>query len=449
MSSGTVISSIFGTVMAVGSLVHAGTGLYSFEQECATGFCPQTAGPASCVAIGTTRGGETCILTAAHCVEQRANLFYAVGETGTKHQCYLLHVDRENDIACLITQSRLSVAPGWTTQLPSVGETVKLRCSLTRRYQESDGKVLQVSPSKIYAALWSHPGSSGGPWYDARGYVVGVHTSKVVGEETRAACGGVAMGRAIQAFERRYGTFVKQQTTEQCRDCGPVIVRPQVRQPMMGIGVPVGPPSVQNVVVGRQPLEVQTRERVVIAPCEEDLRRLVAEYMARNPAPPGERGPAGQNGRDAEVNYGAIIEAVVAQLPPPQQGPPGPAGPAGPQGLIGVPDAEDIQNWLVGAMSNPETRERISVLLADLVAVDPRVSQLIQRIEALEAASTAAAAAPGDLQAIISRLQALEERRHAQRVLLVDGQTQTVLDDETYIDEPIVLDVRKFIRGSK
>jgi hypothetical protein len=156
--------------------------------------------------------------------------------------------------------------------------------------------------------------------------------------------------------------------------------------------------------------------------------------MATNPPPAGrdgERGPAGQNGRDAEVNYAAIIESVVAELPPPQQGPPGPVGPAGPQGLVGVPDNEDIRNWLIGAMSDQETREQLSVLLADLVSSDPRVDQLIQRLEALEAAS-AVSAPPGDLQAIVSRLQALEGRKHSQRVLLVDGSTQTVIDDEVY-----------------
>lgn len=213
-----------------------------------------------------------------------------------------------------------------------------------------------------------------------------------------------------------------------------------------------GTPPVVNVPQPRLPPASQSQPpQVVIAPCQDDLRRLVAEYMAKNPPPAGrdgERGPAGQNGRDAEVNYAAIVEAVVSELPPPKQGPPGPPGPAGPQGLVGVPDNKDIRNWLIGAMSDQETRNQLSVLLADLVSSDPRVDALIQRLEALEAAS-AVSAPPGDLQAIVSRLQALEGRKHSQRVLLVDGSNQTVIDDETYTDEPIVLDVRKFIRDSK
>lgn len=163
--------------------------------------------------------------------------------------------------------------------------------------------------------------------------------------------------------------------------------------------------------------------QVIIAPCQDDLRQLVAEYLAAHPPASGrdgQRGPAGRDGADAVVDYRSIIEAVVAQLPPAPAGPQGPAGPPGERGLVGVPDDQDIQNWLLGAMSNPEVRQQMAILLADIVSEDARVDALIGRIDALE------------------------KRKHSQRVLLVDGSRDAVLDDETYTDEPIVLDVRKF-----
>lgn len=65
-------------------------------------------------------------------------------------------------------------------------------------------------------------------------------------------------------------------------------------------------------------------------------------------------------------------------------GPMGPRGPQGERGFVGVPDDKDIKNWLVGASSDPETRQMLATVLADIVGTDPRVEQLIQRLEALE-----------------------------------------------------------------
>jgi len=82
------------------------------------------------------------------------------------------------------------------------------------------------------------------------------------------------------------------------------------------------------------------------------------------------------------------------------------------------------------------------------VGADPRVEQLIQRLEALEN-GRGEVINSGNTEEIERRLAAVENRKHSQRVLLVDGRTGTVIDDETYESEPIVLDVQKFIRAAK
>jgi hypothetical protein len=78
-----------------------------------------------------------------------------------------------------------------------------------------------------------------------------------------------------------------------------------------------------------------------------------------------------------------------------------------------------------------------------LLADDPRVQQLIARLEALEEARTSP---PVELSAIQERLRSLEQQER--RVLLVeDG---NILDDESYAaDQPIILDLKRIVRSSK
>ena len=229
-----------------------------------------------------------------------------------------------------------------------------------------------------------------------------------------------------------------------CRQWPQVIQRPQQQRPQ----------------VLPQP-RLPTPPSVVVAPCQDDIRRMVAEYMRANPVQSGRDGADGTDGRNGvdgrtpDVDYPRIVGSVLEAMPRPRDGVDGhprrdgqsvsvsqvaeylvanhraeitgPAGlgqrgeqgPQGERGLIGVPDDQDIRNWLVGAMSDAETRAMMSQLLVELAAEDPRTTGLIQRLEALE------------------------NRTRTQRVMIVDDQ-QNVLDDETFRDgEPIILNLRQ------
>lgn len=204
------------------------------------------------------------------------------------------------------------------------------------------------------------------------------------------------------------------------------------------VGVPVGPTRIvrEPVVISGPPAADCP---VIVAPSQSDLKRLVAEYMAANPPPAGQagqNGSAGKNGtdgRDAVVDYPAVIDAIMSQIPAPAngrdgepgaKGDRGPPGEPGPRGLVGVPSEADIQNWLIGASSDPETRVMLATMLTELVAADPRVTGLIQRLEALE--------------------------ERSQRVLIVDGANNIVIDDETYPPgKPIVFDIRNIIGSAE
>jgi hypothetical protein len=301
------------------------------------------------------------------------------------------------------------------------------------------------------------PGDSGGAVFvetGGRKCLAGMIVGYPEQREFRGRSTFVTSRRLCQFLTRRYGS---------CPQCVPVQSPgcasgncPQYTQPGLRPAVPSPQPA------------AAVPPRVSVEICQDDLRRMVADELAKLDL----RGPAGQQGPPGEsVDPAAVVAAVMSQIRMPQDGSngrdgksvsaaevaaylvanhraeiTGPAGERGPQGLVGVPDDQDIRNWLVGAMSDPATRQQLSGLLTDLVATDPRVDDLIRRLEALENRPVSGG---GDVGAIAQRLTALENRPHSQRVLLVDGSTRKVLDDETYTDEPIVLDVRKFTGASK
>ena len=160
---------------------------------------------------------------------------------------------------------------------------------------------------------------------------------------------------------------------------------------------PVAPVS-QPIV---RPPTVVRQEVLDDALIDEAVNRWMAKYGGRLRGP---QGPPGVNGLGV----------------PGEQGP---QGPPGPPGKVGVPDDQDIRNWLVGAMSDPRFRAELSALLVDLGQEDPRVDILLQRIASLEA-----------------------DKGQPIRVMTTDG--KDILDDETYQPgEPIILDIRSLTKS--
>lgn len=385
----------------------AGSGLYSFEQTCASGTCPLTAGPASCVAVARISNGQAIVLTAAHCVEQRHNRFYAVGNSGVQYSLSLITADSRSDCAALLCTHRLPITP-IAQQSPTNGATVELLGVLTRRLQESKGTAAGMSGGRLRCrGLWSHPGMSGGGYYDSAGGLIGIHTARIVDSDETVGVSLAAIRAILSTCEQRYGRLTYAEETQQgvqyCPTCPPTgfVNRIPIGQPVRPVAPQAATPNVRVEV------------------CEADIRRMVLEYLDHNPpasgppGAPGPPGPAGPSGRDAQVDYDRIVQSLIPHLP---QGPPGRDGADGKDGLVGVPDDTDIRNWLVGAMSDPQTRQQLSALLADLVRADPRVDALIDRLEALEGRPEAGV--PAD---IMQRLQDLEDRRSKVHVVVTDN----------------------------
>ena len=90
----------------------------------------------------------------------------------------------------------------------------------------------------------------------------------------------------------------------------------------------------------------------------------------------------------------AVVNAWLDSNRDRLRGEPGSPGPPGDRGLVGVPDNTDIENWLRGAMSNPDSREMLRAQLRDLLAEDPKIQQLLKKIE------DSASVAPIDLELV-------------------------------------------------
>lgn len=173
------------------------------------------------------------------------------------------------------------------------------------------------------------PGDSGCPAFGPLG-VVGV----VVGYEVEnpAMVEIVHSKHIIRTINRRY-------SATQCgpRGC-PIYIRPRVQQPMIGIGLPVGPPRVihEAVPVPRPPQVYVPQETYDAPPVQQqqpvpepDVRSYIGPKGER-----GERGPQGPPGNDGtsvkqeqvEAVVNAWLDANIEQL----RGPKGDKGDAGP-----------------------------------------------------------------------------------------------------------------------
>lgn len=204
----------------------------------------------------------------------------------------------------------------------------------------------------------------------------------------------------------------------------PIYVRPQVQQPMIGIGIPTGPPRVVGVAEP-VPRVYQPMPSPDVGPT---IQRAVREWLEANreqlrgdPGIPGQRGPegpAGPAGRSVSKEAASEIisqwlEANKDQL----------KGEQGARGLIGVPSEAEIA----------------AVIDTWIERNDPRIREFVREVIREEIGNQSS----GDLDA---RVTALEARRL--RMMIVDGGSKNVLDDETYApDEPVILDIRR-LRGS-
>lgn len=332
---------------------------------------------------------------------------------------------------------------------------------------EVDG-VLLGGGSIVCNGQGAVPGDSGGPVIDSNDNVTGV----IVGYDELKPEVSVYVGlRDIyECLTQVYQCPAEAQYGCPPGGC-PIYVRPQVQQPMIGIGIPTGPPRVVGIAepsprryIPEETPDVEYREgsqgppgrdgkdgRSVTQP---EVEAAVAAWLDSNAD--RLRGNDGRDGRDGEKgdrgdpgpgpsaeDLVAVVETVVARSPDRFRGPAGPVGSQGERGLVGVPDNVDVANWLKGALADADTRDMLRSELADLLATDPRVIDLLRRIES----SAGASVEPIDMQILGNGGNVLGVARIARdgdRVVVESRTPEGVVVDKQFYaaNDPVKLDLR-------
>ena len=381
-------------------------------------------GTAVCVGMQGTTG---LFLTAKHNL-RGAEHFAVRGPTGYS-EGYRVSLHPTEDVAAFCAQGRFEPMLMTADEIPS-GAPVQVCGFGPAAHGTPDRFCFAASVDGDTIDGRSHviPGDSGGAAYVGLGnqsILVGivsayykpegapVSRSRVDGQTRRSLI--VPVRKIAEWLPTQYSNCPQCIPLQQPRAMSPPQIRYRESPP-----VQVDPPPQQTQPPATQP-------QVIIAPCQDDLRKLVAEYLKANPPAAGPPGPPGES-----INPAAVVDAVMSQIRMPQDGKDGKDGQPGAPGKDGRPGTP-------GKDALPDPR---------IDAIIQNIGVISQRIEQLEAASSASTS-PGDLQSITSRLQALESKKDSHRVMLIDGASKTVIDDQTYEateDDPIFLDIRKFLK---
>ncbi len=399
----------------------------------------RTAGQASAFYVGRTSDKKSVFVTAGHVfrggfisgtVDHGGKLWEIVDPTVSDDSDIAIfesdaHPRRGMNIAKSMNAGELLDIPGYGPEYNGLTHGLNVRNGILGKdalIRMQNGLVIQ--------------GDSGCPAVGDHG-VVGVITGYTKCDRSLTVM--EPSSRIVECLQRRYPQSA----------CGPegcpIYLRPQYQQPMLGIGIPMGPPrrvqiaeplpqppqiyrpdpveNYESPSASESPLVVQgppgpqgppgkdgrsINQQEITASVEAWLDSNIDRIRGeRGPAgadgkiggigpsgPPGERGPAGAPPTTEEI--ARIVIAVIDNEPERFRGPAGQAGDAGPQGppgergLVGVPDNVDIGNWLKGALQDPETRQTLRGELRDLLAEDPQIQELLRKIESATSGSSGA-----------------------------------------------------------
>jgi len=396
-------------------------------------------GRATAVCVGATDDGHSLFVTARHNFDDADSaVVYGKGWEITVRDVWK---HKSEDVAAFITDRREFA---WIDiDEPVTGETVAIS-GFGPEYQNQQESTLfrgVMRDDAVHGIDGAHPipGDSGGAvWVETKSgkrFLVGLVSGFSPARHVTS--------RRDRAAERLETVIVKSRFVRQCLQyryqysCPPggcpIYIRPQVQQPMIGIGVPVGPPRVVGVAEPA-PILARPSPQPDLSPL---VRREVQDWLEANreqlrgdPGPAGEDGKPGNPGRSIDREQAADIistwlEANMDQLKgdPGAPGKDGRDGKPGERGLIGVPSEKEIA----------------AVIDLWISRNDAKIRQYIRQViqEQGEAPES------GELEERLTRLE-----KQKLRMMVVDGETKNVLDDESYAPgEPVILDIRR-LKGS-
>lgn len=412
----------------------------------------------SAVAIETGQTERQHLLTTDHVLKGESS--FAIEHKGQLLECEPVGFWEAYPERLLImrTKAKAKLKNRVMRQKPvKAGENVYLLGYDHGRYTMRRGRVRDVQTLlKSYLQIEGvvSPGASGGAVIDAEGYLIGIIDSYAKEERS------LAFASNIQAATGQFQNTVKVQWRCNPSGCYP-IMRQQGRviergsYGLLGGGYErqyIPPQPVPDPI--SQPPRPQP-QTVVPGGCVVDYDKLASQFMQQygdqlrgEDGLPGVDGEPGRDGQTPQIDLDALANAITTKYADRirgqrgERGNDGQQGPQGERGLIGVPDEDEL-----AAVVDLWVERNIDKIEAFIDARTGDNSDLIRRIEALENREPSTGE-PTDLTTVNNRLAKLEERN--QRVLIIDGKTKNVLDDETYEPgEPIVLDIQRLIESVK
>lgn len=306
---------------------------------------------ATSVCIANSPGGRSLLITCKHAVGKTGSAVW-IDAHGQWNRATRVIMHPTKDLAAIETDATLKTMP--LGDMTPIGEPVSV-AGFGPLYGNTDdgfqftGKILDSETLTGTDGTHVMPGDSGGPIVCSteRGpAVVGIisyHDGDTPADSRRT----FASRRCKSGFVRV--ETITQFVTTQYGGCPggvcPIRVRPAIRQPMFGIGIPIGPPHIVN--------EVDPTPHYIQQPMPSPSPQVVTGPQG----PPGPAGPPGRDGRtvtqeQVEAVVNAWLDSNVDQL----RGPAGPTGPTGPAGS----DGRD------GTSSDPSALASINRRIADL-----------------------------------------------------------------------------------
>jgi hypothetical protein len=268
-----------------------------------------------------------------------------------------VHIHPTEDLAVLELPARLAVTPlGDVTPLGGQVVVQGYGPALNKSDDPFSFRATIDEDTKLRGTNGEHviPGDSGGPVLfesESGSAMVGI-VIEHEGSEPATRRTQFARYRARSGFvpAETIVSFVQAQYGGCPQGVCPIRIRPQIQQPMIGIGLPLGPPRIVDTIERvPQPHVIQSPQRNQICP----------------PGPPGRDGVDGRDGRSVTK---AEVEAVVnAWLSANAEQLRGPAGPPGRDGQAG--SSADVTN-LERRLSAVESRPFRMVLTSDGTILD-------------------------------------------------------------------------------
>jgi len=413
-------------------------------------------GTASAACFANDSSGNSYLITAAHCVEINPESVWVSTETDW-HQATRVLICDDADIAIIEVPIMLRAIPIAEDNCPA-GQPVLVEGYGPKLHRQLDSigfRARIVSENLLIGDQGEHvvQGDSGGPVIltssngPAIAGVISGHEGKIAATSRHTFSRTKA--KTIFTPTRVIRRFVQSQynrgySQAQCGPQGcPIVIQPRVRQPMVGIGFPVGPPVVEGiarpvptppVIYQPQPQPQPASDPVFYQGPPGPQGSPGVDGQAGPPGPPGQPGPPGAPGKDGRsVKREEVETAVVAWLESNREalrGEPGRDGQNGADGRDGIPG----ERGLIGVPSEAEITAVVDTWVG---RNDPKIKEYIRQIVREQVSQLPGSSLSAEFE---TRLTAVESRP-LRMILTNDGKT---IDDETYAPgEPVVLDLKR------